>query len=41
MDGERRVDVLLGDSRRALLFMAMPILVSLLAAQANVLTDRA
>ncbi|MBP5203092.1 MAG: hypothetical protein J6Z16_00370, partial [Candidatus Methanomethylophilaceae archaeon] len=41
MDGERRVDVLLGDSRRALLFMAMPILVSLLAAQANVLADRA
>ncbi|MBR4226410.1 MAG: MATE family efflux transporter [Candidatus Methanomethylophilaceae archaeon] len=40
MDAEERVERLLGDPRKAVVYMAIPILVALLVAQLNVLVDR-
>ncbi|MBR3475817.1 MAG: MATE family efflux transporter [Candidatus Methanomethylophilaceae archaeon] len=40
MDAEGRVEKLLGDPRKAIVYMAIPILIALLVAQLNVLVDR-
>jgi len=40
MDAEGRVEKLLGDPRKAIVYMAVPILIALLVAQVNVLVDR-
>jgi len=41
MTAEERVNILLGEPRKAIVAMAIPILISLLVSQANVLADRA
>ncbi|MCQ2071454.1 MAG: MATE family efflux transporter, partial [archaeon] len=41
MSAERNIDVLLGDPRKAVLAMAIPIMVSLFVAEINTVVDRA
>ena len=41
MDAESRVTTLLGDPRKAILAMVLPILLSLLVSEVNTLADRA
>ena len=41
MDAEERVAVLLGNPRKAIMVMAVPIIVSLVVAEVNSLADRA
>ena len=41
MSAEDRVDILLGNPRKAVIAMAIPLILSLLVSQVNVLADRA
>ena len=41
MEAEERVSILLGNPRKAIITMAIPIIISLLVSQVNVLADRA
>ena len=41
MRAEDRVDILLGNPRKAVIAMAIPLILSLLVSQVNVLADRA
>ena len=41
MDAEARVDLLLGNPRKAVVALAIPIIISLIVAEVNALADRA